>query len=243
MRFCQSGTSTVGCLIAMPDTGVSKDVVDVCLYLQICYNMFVTHIPPFCMAKKTKTCSQVSFPIVALFAASGLVLLSTVTAQKLSAQTNQWTPFDFRIRDIQWIDSMPAPVIPSSTAPVSRPAVQPVPIVHSAPASVPTVSSSSTPATNQCANGLQVCRCYCRADIRNCVNNQTSVTSLPLCRDSWSGTSCPSIGFFSVSSNAQSCEMQNGQRCEGFIRPGDAPAELIGQKVQGAYLGCGIVGL
>jgi hypothetical protein len=37
--------------------------------------------------------------------------------------------------------------------------------------------------------------------------------------------------------------MQNGQRCEGFIRPGDAPAELIGQKVQGAYLSCGIVGL
>ncbi len=197
------------------------------------------------MAKSAKVRPQVSFPIVALFAASGLVLLCTVASQRLAAQaTNQWTPFDFRIRDIQWVDSLPAPVIPSSVAPVSRPMVHPVAMpAYSAPSSVAVPSSSSAPTTNQCANGLQVCRCYCRADIRNCQNNQTSVTSLPLCRDSWSGTSCPSIGFFSVGNNAQSCEMQNGQRCEGFIRPGDAPAELVGQKVQGAYLGCGIVGL
>ncbi len=196
------------------------------------------------MAKVAKSRSQVSFPIAAMLAASGLVLLCTVATQRLAAQTtSQWTPFDFRIRDIQWVDSLPAPMIPPSIAPVSKPPVHPVAMpAYSAPTSVP-VTSSSAPTTNQCANGLQVCRCYCRAEIRNCQNNQTSVTSLPLCRDPWSGTSCPSIGFFSTNSNAQSCEMQNGQRCEGFIRPGDAPAELIGQKVQGAYLSCGIVGL
>ena len=197
------------------------------------------------MAKVAKSRSQVSFPIAAMLAASGLVLLCTVATQRLAAQTaSQWTPFDFRIRDIQWVDSLPAPVIPAPTAPVIRP-MPPLaePTRPAAPASVPTVSSSSAPTTNQCANGLQVCRCYCRTEIRNCQNNQTSVTSLPLCRDTWSGTSCPSIGFFTTSGDANSCTALNGQRCEGFIRPGDAPAELIGQKVQGSYLGCGIVGL
>lgn len=92
-------------------------------------------------------------------------------------------------------------------------------------------------------DGFQVCRCYCRADFRQCQNNQVSYASVPLCKEPWNNGNCAALSYFQTQANtAASCAAQNGQPCGGYIRPGDAPGAL-NQPVAGALLGCEIVAL
>lgn len=105
-------------------------------------------------------------------------------------------------------------------------------------------AQSSIPMENQCVgDGLQVCRCYCRAEFRQCQNNQVSYSSVPLCKVPWSSGNCPALSYFQTQvTAAASCAMQNSQPCGGYIRPGDAP-DTLNQAVAGQLLGCEIVAL
>ncbi len=93
----------------------------------------------------------------------------------------------------------------------------------------------------QCTDGLQVCRCYCRADFKKCTDAKISNSSMPLCSIAWNKTDCSALGYYQEPGlNAAACVAREGMACKGFIRPGDAPDVLIGQPTVGAYIGCAI---
>ncbi len=97
------------------------------------------------------------------------------------------------------------------------------------------------PAMAQCGDGLQVCRCYCRANFRSCKDNQTAFSSMPLCKVAWNNTDCSALGYYQDATlDATSCAAREGAACAGYIRKNDAPDALIGQLTAGTFIGCTI---
>lgn len=101
------------------------------------------------------------------------------------------------------------------------------------------------PESNRCVgDGLQVCRCYCRIDFTQCQDNQVSYSSVPLCKAPWADTKCTALAYYQTqSTDAASCTANEGQPCGGYIRPGDAGNDLLGQPVAGKLLGCTMVAI